>query len=309
LSTLSPVSISTTERKKVTTLTLRQKKERGETISMLTAYDYPTALAMDQAGLDAILVGDSLGMVVLGYPNTLPVTMEEMLHHCRAVARGAKSALLIGDMPFMSYQVSVGEALRNAGRFLQQGGMDGVKLEGGRERVEAIRAIVGAGIPVMGHLGLTPQSVNQLGGFRPQGRTAVAAKRLLEDALLLEEAGCFSLVLESIPARLAELVSKRLHIPTLGIGAGIDCDGQVLVTHDLLGLFDRFTPKFVKKYADFHIEMKRSFHEFITDVEAKSFPAQEHTVEMPDEEWEAFQAEINCEGATPKERGQASAEK
>ena len=196
MSTLSPVSISTSERKKVTTLTLRQKKERGETISMLTAYDYPTALAMDQAGLDAILVGDSLGMVVLGYPNTLPVTMEEMLHHCRAVARGAKSALLIGDMPFMSYQVSVEEALRNAGRFLQQGGMDAVKLEGGRERVEAIRAIVGAGIPVMGHLGLTPQSVNQLGGFRPQGRTAVAAKRLLEDALLLEEAGCFSLVLE-----------------------------------------------------------------------------------------------------------------
>jgi 3-methyl-2-oxobutanoate hydroxymethyltransferase len=309
LSTLTPVSISTSERKKVTTLTLRQKKERGETISMLTAYDYPTALAMDQAGLDAILVGDSLGMVVLGYPNTLPVTMEEMLHHCRAVARGAKFALLMGDMPFMSYQVSVEEALRNAGRFLQQGGMDAVKLEGGRERVEAIRAIVGAGIPVMGHLGLTPQSVNQLGGFRPQGRTAVAAKRLLEDALLLEEAGCFSLVLESVPARLAELVSKRLHIPTLGIGAGIGCDGQVLVTHDLLGLFDRFTPKFVKKYADFHTEMKCSFREFITDVEAKSFPAQEHTVEMPDGEWEAFQAEINREGATLKERGQASAKK
>lgn len=297
MSTLSPVSISTSERKKVTTLTLRQKKARGEPISMLTAYDYPTALAMDQAGMDAILVGDSLGMVVLGYPNTLPVSMEEMLHHCRAVARGAKSALLIGDMPFMSYQVSVEEALRNAGRFLQQGSMDAVKLEGGRERLEAVRAIVGAGIPVMGHLGLTPQSVHQLGGFRPQGRTAVAAKRLLEDALLLEEAGCFSLVLESVPARLAELVTKRVHIPTIGIGAGLGCDGQVLVTHDLLGLFDRFTPKFVKKYADFHAEMKRAFREFITDVEAKSFPAEEHTIEMPDEEWEAFQAEINREGA------------
>jgi len=295
MSTLSPVSISTSERKKVTTLALRQKKERGETISMLTAYDYPTALAMDQAGLDAILVGDSLGMVVLGYPNTLPVTMEEMLHHCRAVARGSKSALLIGDMPFMSYQVSAEDALRNAGRFLQQGGMDAVKLEGGRERLEAVRAIVGAGIPVMGHLGLTPQSVNQLGGFRPQGRTAATAKRLLEDALLLEEAGCFSLVLESVPARLAELVTARLHIPTLGIGAGIGCDGQVLVTHDLLGLFDRFTPKFVKKYADFHAEMKRAFRAFIADVEAKSFPAQEHSVEMPDEEWEAFQSSVTSD--------------
>ena len=297
MSTLSPVSVSTSECKKVTTLTLRQKKERGEPISMLTAYDYPTALAMDQAGMDVILVGDSLGMVVLGYSNTLPVTMEEMLHHCRAVARGAKSALLIGDMPFMSYQVSVEEALRNAGRFLQQGGMDAVKLEGGRERLEAVRAIVGAGIPVMGHLGLMPQSVHQLGGFRPQGRTAVAAKRLLEDALLLEEAGCFSLVLESVPARLAELVTKRLNIPTLGIGAGLGCDGQVLVTHDLLGLFDRFTPKFVKKYADFHAEMRRAFREFIADVEAKSFPAEEHTVEMPDEEWESFLRELNHKGA------------
>jgi 3-methyl-2-oxobutanoate hydroxymethyltransferase len=292
MSTPSPTPISTSERKKVTTLTLRQKKERGEVLSMLTAYDYPTALAMDQAGLDAILVGDSLGMVVLGYPNTLPVTMDEMLHHCRAVARGAKSALLIGDMPFMSYQVSVEEALRNAGRFLQEGGMDAVKLEGGRERLDAVRAIVAAGIPVMGHLGLTPQSVNQLGGFRPQGRTAAAAKRLLEDALLLEEAGAFSLVLESVPARLAELVSKRLRIPTIGIGAGLGCDGQVLVTHDLLGLFERFTPKFVKKYASFHTEMKRAFGEFLADIAAKSFPAAEHTVEMPEEEWVEFQSSV-----------------
>ncbi len=272
MSTSATVSTSVNPRKKVTTLTLRQKKERGEPIVMLTAYDYPTALAQDQAGVDVILVGDSLGMVVLGYENTLPVTMEEMLHHCRAVSRGAQSALLVGDMPFMSYQVSAEEALRNAGRFLQQGGMDAVKLEGGRERIEAVRAIVGAGIPVMGHLGLTPQSVHQLGGFRPQGRTAAAAKHLLDDALLLEEAGCFSLVLESVPARLAELVSQQLSIPTIGIGAGIGCDGQVLVTHDLLGLFDRFTPKFVKKYANFHAEMARAFSEFKAEVEFEAIP-------------------------------------
>ena len=280
-------------RKKVTTLTFRQKKERGEMISMLTAYDYPTAIAMDRAGIDAILVGDSLAMVVLGYENTLPVTMEEMLHHSRAVARGAKSALLVGDMPFMSYQVSVEEAVRNAGRFLQQGGMDAVKLEGGRERVDAIRAITGAGIPVMGHLGLTPQSINLLGGFRAQGKTAAAAKRLVEDALLLEEAGCFSLVLESVPARLAELISKRLNIPTIGIGAGAGCDGQVLVTHDVLGLFDRFTPKFVKKYADFHGAMQTVFADYIEDVETKRFPAQEHTVEMDNKEWETLLKEMN----------------
>ena len=285
------ISTTTSQRKKVTTLTFRQKKERGEPITMLTAYDYPTSLAMDKAGVDAILVGDSLAMVVLGYENTLPVTMEEMLHHSRAVARGARSSLLIGDMPFMSYQVSVEEAVRNAGRFLQQGGMDAVKLEGGRERADAVRAIVGAGIPVMGHIGLTPQSVNQLGGFRAQGKTAAAAKRLLEDAKILEEAGAFSLVLESVPARLAEVISKQISIPTIGIGAGAGCDGQVLVTHDLLGLFDRFTPKFVKKYANLHEMMQKAFVDYIDDVETRRFPAVEHTVEMSDEEWDEFQKE------------------
>ncbi len=293
MSTPAPISTRATVRKKVTTLALRQKKERGEPITMLTAYDYPTALAMDQAGVDVILVGDSLAMVVLGYENTLPVTMDEMLHHSRAVARGAKSALLIGDMPFMSYQVSVEEATRNAGRFLQQGGMDAVKLEGGRERAEAVRCITSAGIPVMGHIGLTPQSINQLGGFRAQGKTAIAARRLVEDALVLEEAGCFSLVLELVPARLAELISKKISIPTIGIGAGVGCDGQVLVTHDLLGLFDRFTPKFVKKYADFHHEMQRAFTDYIEDVETKRFPAQEHTVEMDDREWDALLKDID----------------
>jgi 3-methyl-2-oxobutanoate hydroxymethyltransferase len=288
MSTIAPTMFTVSQRKKVTTRTFREKKERGEPITMLTAYDYPTASAMDQAGVDSILVGDSLAMVVLGYETTLPVTMEEMLHHCRAVSRGAKIALLVGDMPFMSYQISVEEAVRNAGRFLQQGNMDAVKLEGGRERVDAVRAITGAGIPVMGHLGLTPQSVNQLGGFRAQGKTATAAKRLLEDALLLEEAGCFSIVLESVPARLGELVSQHIGIPTIGIGAGVGCDGQVLVTHDLLGLFDRFTPKFVKKYADFHAEMQRAFGEYIEDVQTKAFPAAEHSVDMPEDEWQAL---------------------
>lgn len=285
MSTTTIFPVKTTTRKKVTTLTLRQKKERGEPITMLTAYDYPTALTMDEAGMDVILVGDSLGMVVLGYEDTLPVTMEDMLHHCRAVARGAKTAMLIGDMPFMSYQVSTEEAVRNAGRFLQNGGMDAVKLEGGHERAEAIRAIVSTGIPVMGHLGLTPQSVHQLGGFRPQGKSAIAAKRVLEDALRLEDAGCFSIVLESVPARLGTLISQKLTIPTIGIGAGAGCDGQVLVTHDALGLFERFTPKFVKKYADLHGEMQRAFAEYIVDVQARTFPSAEHTVEMKDDEW------------------------
>ena len=285
---LSPSNSVSTKRKKVTTLTLRRKKQRGEAITMLTAYDYPTALAIDQSGVDVILVGDSLGMVVLGYPNTLPVTMEDMLHHCRAVARGAQYALLVGDMPFMSYQAAASDAVRNAGRFLQEAGMDAIKLEGGHERVDAIVAIHSAGIPVMGHLGLTPQSVHQLGGFRPQGREASAAQRLLDDALILQQAGCFSIVLESVPARLAKWISERLEIPTIGIGAGPGCDGQVLVTHDLLGLFDRFTPRFVKKYASLHEEMARAFTAYKAEVEAHAFPAEEHSVEMPEQEWQSF---------------------
>ena len=282
-----------TARKKVTTLAFRQKKERGEPISMLTAYDYPTALALDQSGIDSILVGDSLGMVVLGYENTLSVTMGDMLHHCRAVSRGAKSALLVGDMPFMSYQVSTEEAVRNAGRFLQEAGMDCVKLEGGRERVATVRAIVEAGIPVMGHLGLTPQSIHQLGGFRAQGKTALAAKRLLEDALLLEEAGCFSLVLEAVSSQLAGIISTRLSIPTIGIGAGLACNGQVLVSHDVLGLFDRFTPRFVKQYVDLNAEMKKAFSEFITDVQTKQFPTPVHSMPMDDIQWQEFQKSID----------------
>jgi 3-methyl-2-oxobutanoate hydroxymethyltransferase len=273
-------------------LALRQKKARRQPITMLTAYDYSTALALDRAGIDSILVGDSLGMVVLGYENTLPVTMEEMLHHCKAVARGARRPLLIGDMPFLSYQVSAEEAVRNAGRFLQEAGMDAVKVEGGRVRLPAIEAILAAGIPVMGHLGLTPQSVHQIGGFRTQATHAEAAERLVEEAQLLETAGCFALVLESIPARLAQLVSERLEIPTIGIGAGAGCDGQVLVTPDLLGLFDRFQPRFVRQYANLRSEMDRAFGEYIADVEAGRFPAAEHSVEMDDAEWHALQARL-----------------
>lgn len=279
---------SHTERKKVTTNTFRLKKQRGEVITMLTAYDYATALAVDLAGIDSILVGDSLGMVVLGYENTLPVTMDEMIHHCKAVARGANYALLTGDMPFMSYQASVEEAVRNAGRFLQESGMDSVKLEGGRERRAAVEAIVSAGIPVMGHIGLTPQSVHQFGGFRAQGKSAEAAKRLFEDALILQEAGCFSIVLETIPTQLAKLMSEKLDIPTIGIGAGGGCDGQVLVTHDLLGLFDRFTPKFVKKYAHLHKEMAAAISAYKGDVESGSFPAEEHSFDMAEEDYDAL---------------------
>lgn len=289
--TAAPTAPSPTRRKQ-TVRTFHLKKRQGDPITMLTAYDYATALAVDRAGIDSILVGDSLGMVVLGYENTLPVTMADMLHHCRAVARGAQYALLIGDMPFMSYQVSTPEAVRNAGRFLQEAGMDAVKLEGGRERVEVVKAIVDAGIPVMGHLGLTPQSVHQLGGFRTQAKTAAAAQRLLEDALMLQDAGCFSLVLEAIPEQLARFVSQRLEIATIGIGAGAGCDGQVLVTHDLLGLFDRFTPKFVKQYAHLHQVMAEAFAAYKEDVQQRRFPGREHSTDMSADEWQTLLANL-----------------
>ena len=286
-----PKSPNTT--KKVTTAVFRLKKERGEPLSMLTAYDYLTARAVDQAGIDSILVGDSLGMVMLGYENTLPVTMEEMLHHCRAVSRGASRALLIGDMPFMSYQVSTPEAVRNAGRFLQEAGMDAVKLEGGAERLDAVEAMIGAGIPVLGHLGLTPQSVHQLGGFKTQGTNAEAARQLLADARLLDQAGCFGIVLESVPDRVAEYVSSQISIPTIGIGAGAGCDGQVLVTHDLLGLFDKFTPKFVKQYALLHKEIDSALRTYQQDVESREFPKEEHSFSISDEEWKLFLDQVS----------------
>ena len=261
---------------KTTIHTLRDKRRRGEAISMVTAYDFPTARAAQEAGVDAILVGDSLAMVVLGHPNTLTVTMDEMLHHARAVARGAQRPLLVGDMPFLSYQADAAEAVRNAGHFLQAG-MDAIKLEGGREYAATAAAIVRAGIPVQGHIGLTPQSVNALGGYKVQGKTAESARELLDDALALEEAGCSSIVLESLPDRLAAYITDRLTIPTIGIGAGPGTSGQVLVAHDLLGMFDRFTPRFVKRYADLAGEIGDAAAKYRDEVRARSFPTEEQT--------------------------------
>ena len=276
---------------KVTVLTLQQKKERGERTSMLTAYDFPTARALDEAGIDAILVGDSLAMVVLGHETTLEVTMEEMLHHARAVSRGAKRALLVGDMPFMSYQADVAEAVRNAGRFLKEAGMHAVKLEGGRELADTVHAIVRAGIPVQGHIGLQPQSVRRLGGYRVQGRTAEAARGLIDDARALEAAGCFSIVLESVPAQLAGAITERLRVPTIGIGAGAGTDGQVLVIHDLLGLH-RPAPRFVRQYAHLAEEIVSAVEAYRADVEAGRFPAPEHATSMTEEEWGALTATL-----------------
>jgi 3-methyl-2-oxobutanoate hydroxymethyltransferase len=273
------------DRKKMTLPELQRKKEQGQAITMLTAYDYPLALAVDRAGIDLILVGDSMGMVVLGYSSTVPVTMEQMVNACQAVARGAQYAFLIGDMPFMSYQADIPEAIRNAGRLVKEGSMDAVKLEGGREVARTVRAITDAGMPVMGHIGLTPQSVSKLGGYRTQGTSAAAARKLLDDALALEEAGCFLIVLEKIPDRLAELITRRISIPTIGIGAGVHCDGQVLVTHDLLGLFDRFLPKFAKRYAELHNVMAQAFAEYKHDVETRAFPAAENSFPIGEAEF------------------------
>ncbi|HHW41762.1 MAG TPA: 3-methyl-2-oxobutanoate hydroxymethyltransferase [Syntrophomonadaceae bacterium] len=268
---------------RVTTTTLLEMKEKGEKITLLTAYDYPTACLLDEAGIDILLVGDSLGNVVLGYENTLPVTMEESLHHTRAVARGAKRAMVVGDMPFLSYQTTVAEAVLNAGRYLKEAGAHAVKLEGGRERAEVVRALVETGIPVMGHLGLTPQSVHQLGGFKVQGKSEAAAQRLLEDARILEDAGIFSLVLEAVPAHVAAEVTKQLHIPTLGIGAGPYCDGQVLVFHDMMGLTGKKVPKFVKQYARLYDMMLDALKAFKAEVQEGVFPGPEHCYNLPKE--------------------------
>ena len=262
---------------KNTVSTFREQKAKGEKISMLTAYDYSTAKLMDEAGINGILVGDSLGMVMLGYEDTLPVTMEDMIHHTAAVCRGAKNTLVVGDMPFMSYQVSVEEAVYNAGRLMKEGRCQAVKLEGGASVCPQIRAITNASIPVMSHIGLTPQSINAFGGFKVQGKSEEAAKKLLEDAKAVEEAGAFAVVLECVPAKLAELISKSISIPTIGIGAGAGCDGQILVYQDMLGLFSDFTPKFVKKYANVGEMMTQAFRDYIADVQEGSFPAPEHT--------------------------------
>jgi 3-methyl-2-oxobutanoate hydroxymethyltransferase len=251
---------------------------------MMTAYDFPTAGLVDQAGIDTILVGDSLGMVVLGYDSTVPVTMDEMIHHCKAVCRGAKHSFIIGDMPFMSYQVTIEKAVENAGRFIKEAGCDSVKLEGGTEMAEVVKAIVDAGIPVCAHIGLTPQTATKLSGFKVQGKDADSAKDLIQSAKDLEEAGAFMIVMECIPDLLAERITRDLNIPTIGIGAGKDCDGQVLVYHDLVGLFERFTPKFVKQYVNLAPQIREALTQYKNDVESGAFPGPEHSFAMKAEE-------------------------
>lgn len=268
---------------KNTVMTFAQAKAEGTKISMLTAYDYSTAKLINDAGINSILVGDSLGNVILGYEDTISVTMEDMIHHGAAVAKGAPDALVVIDMPFMSYQTSVYDAVVNAGRLMKEGRANAVKLEGGKEMCPQIKAIVEAGIPVCGHIGLTPQSINAFGGFKVQGKSLEAAKKLLEDAYAVQEAGAFAVVIECVPAKLAALITKKLDIPVIGIGAGNECDGQVLVYQDMLGMFSDFTPKFVKKYASVGEIMTQAFKQYDEEVKNMSFPQQEHTYVIDDE--------------------------
>ena len=267
---------------KNTVVTFKEAKAKGEKLTMLTAYDYSTAKLVDGAGINSILVGDSLGNVVLGYPDTISVTMEDMIHHCAAVSRGIKDTLLICDMPFMSYQASVYDAVVNAGRLMKEGRAHAVKLEGGVEMEETIRAIVHASIPVCGHIGLTPQSINAFGGFKVQGKGEAAAQKLLDDARAVERAGAFAIVLECVPAALAKRVTEEISIPTIGIGAGADCDGQVLVYQDMLGMFTDFKPKFVKHFANVGQIMTEAFKAYDAEVKAGEFPAAEHTYKIDD---------------------------
>ncbi len=269
-------------RKKVTTETIRQMKNK-EKITMLTAYDYGTAKFLDEAGIDIILVGDSLGMVVLGYEDTTKVTIEDMLHHTKAVSRGNKKSLLVTDMPFLSYHTGVYDTVKNAGYLIRDGNANAVKLEGGREIIDQVKAIMGAGIPVMGHLGLTPQSINQMGGYFIQGKTKKDATKIIEDAKILEEAGVFAIVLECVPTKLAEIISSELSIPTIGIGAGVACDGQVLVTHDLLGLYPRMVPKFVKQYVSLDKNIMSAATEYVKEVKECDFPSKEHSFNINDD--------------------------
>ncbi len=268
---------------KNTSVTFKDAKKNGEKLTMLTAYDYTTARLIDEEGVNSILVGDSLGMVVLGYDDTLSVTMEDMIHHSRAVARGAKNALVITDMPFMSYQTSVYDAVVNAGRLVKEGKAQAVKLEGGAEFCEHIKAIVNASIPVCAHIGLTPQSINAFGGFKVQGKGRQAAQKLLDEARAVEQAGAFAVVLECVPAKLAEKISQSISIPTIGIGAGAGCDGQVLVYQDMLAMYPNFKPKFVKQYAQIGSTMKDAFSQYISDVKSGAFPSEEHTFGIDDE--------------------------
>lgn len=268
---------------KNTVMTFRKAKKDGVKLTMLTAYDYSTAKLIDESGVNSILVGDSLGNVMLGYEDTISVTMEDMIHHCAAVTRGAKNALVICDMPFMSYQTSVYDAVVNAGRLMKEGRAGAIKLEGGMEVCPQIKAIVDAGIPVCAHLGLTPQSIHAFGGFKVQGKTEATAKKLIADAKAVEEAGAFAVVLECVPAKIAEIITKEVSIPTIGIGAGNVCDGQVLVYQDMLGMFSDFTPKFVRKFADIGAVMKEAFASYDAAVKEGSFPAKEHEYTISDD--------------------------
>ncbi len=283
------------ERKKLEINRLKELKKSGEKLTMLTAYDYPSAKMLDEEGIDLILVGDSVANVVLGYEDTRPVTMEEMLHHAKAVARAVQYALVIGDMPFMSYNVSVEEALRNAGRFIKEAGCDMVKLEGGGIHVGTIASIVEAGIPVCGHLGLTPQTAGLIGGYRVQGRTSEKAHQLMKEALSIERAGASMLVMECVPAEVACEITSRLTIPVIGIGAGASCDGQVLVLHDMLGVQSDFTPRFVKRYGDMEKLMREAVQAYRTDVKARTFPDADHGFAMPEKSYRKFKSLISGE--------------
>jgi len=280
------------KRKKVTIPELYAMVERGEPISFLTAYDYPTALLEDRAGMDMILVGDSGAMCLLGHTSTLPATMDFMVQITAAVSRAASRAFVVGDMPYMSYQPSDEVAVRNAGRFIAEGGADAVKLEGGARMADRVQAIVDAGIPVMGHIGLTPQAASMIGGLKSQGRSAEVALELLDDAQILEEAGAFSILVEAVPARVAELIVRQASVPILSIGSGGACHGQLLIVHDILSLFEAFTPKFVKKYADIASPMLEAFQSYIKDVKEGRFPAAEHEYRIPDEEWTRLEKAI-----------------
>lgn len=271
------------EKKKVTIPQLKEMKQQGKKIKMVTAYDYLLASVIDKSSIESILVGDSLGMVVLGYDSTVSVTMDDMLHHIKPVVKGAPNTLIIADMPFGSYNVSISETIINANRIMKEGGADGIKLEGGAAVVETVRAIVNAGIPVMAHIGLTPQTVSQLGGFKVQGKDADAALKLLEDGQKLEEAGAFAIVVECVPAPVAKLLTEKLSIPIIGIGAGSDCNGQVLVAQDMLGMFDRFVPKFVKQYANLNGIIVDALQEYGKEVDSGVFPGPEHSFGMKEE--------------------------
>src|SRR6476660_4263914 len=274
--------------KKLTIFDLQAKVDRGEKIFQVTAVDFPTAQLVDRAGIDCILIGDSLGMTALGYSGTVPVTMDEMIHHAKAISRGAKRAILVGDLPLGAYHASTADAVNSAMRMVKEGGADVVKIEGGEDFAPMAQAVVKAGIPVMGHIGLTPQLVSKIGGYKVQGKSAETGAQLLKDALSMESAGCFAIVLEAIPHRVAQIITERLQIPTIGIGAGPSCDGQNLVLHDMVGLFDRFTPKFVKRYANCWDMISKALADFQDDVRKGAFPATEHSFTMKEDEYQAL---------------------